>query len=95
MAEKKTNSAEKDMVTIRIDRVPGDGDPNVVVGLNGKNYVIPKGKSVEVPRAVAEEYRRALAAHGYCMDHIESMISDMRNREKESEAAAAEESASK
>lgn len=98
VAQNGENAATKkteDTVSLRIERVPGDSDPNVVVGLNGKNYVIPKGKTVVVPRAVAEEYRRAMAAHGYSQDHIDNMITDMRNREKESEVAAAAESASK
>lgn len=83
--------AKEELVSLRIDRVPGDDDPHVFVGLNGKNYLIPKGKRVEVPKAVAEEYYRGLAAHGYSQEHIEDMIAENRQKEKESEAAAAAE----
>ena len=86
---------KENYVNLHIDRVPGDGDPQVVIGLNGKNYIIPKGKTVQVPQAVANEYHRAMAAHGYSIDHIEGMIEANREKEKASEAAAAAESDSK
>ena len=37
-------------------------DPNFVVGFNGKLYVLPRGKEVEVPAAVAAEIRRSWRA---------------------------------
>ena len=38
------------------------GDPNLVVGFNGKMYVLPKGKESEVPAEVAAEIRRSWRA---------------------------------
>ena len=41
----------------------GRGEDEVfVVGINGKNYNIPRGKSVSVPAAVAAEFRRSQRA---------------------------------
>ena len=37
-------------------------EPNLLVGVNGVNYLLPKGKESSVPAAVAKEYRRSLAA---------------------------------
>lgn len=37
-------------------------DPNLVVGFNGKMYVLPKGKESEVPAEVAAEIRRSWRA---------------------------------
>ena len=37
-------------------------DPNFFIGINGKNYLLPRGKKSTVPHAVAEEYRRAKRA---------------------------------
>lgn len=37
-------------------------DPNLVVGFNGKLYVLPKGKESEVPAEVAAEIRRSWRA---------------------------------
>lgn len=82
-------------VSLFIERIPGDEDPQVMIGLNGKNYLIPKGKTVQVPKAVADEYHRAMAAHGYSMDHIEGMIEANREKEKASVEAASAESGSK
>lgn len=49
-------------------------DPNLFVGINGVNYLIPKGKSSEVPDFVAEEIRRANAAATYQDDQRNVMI---------------------
>ena len=37
-------------------------DPNVFISLNGKNYLLPKGKISLVPPAVKAEYDRSLRA---------------------------------
>jgi hypothetical protein len=37
-------------------------DPNVFISLNGKNYLLPKGKTSFVPPAVKAEYERAQRA---------------------------------
>ena len=88
-------NVKNETVSLMIPRVPGDGDANVFVGINGKNYIIPKGKTVQVPKAVADEYHRAMHAHGYSVEHIDKMIDENRSREKESEAAAAADAASR
>lgn len=88
-------ASKEGYVNLFIERIPGDEDPQVMIGLNGKNYLIPKGKTVQVPKAVADEYHRAMAAHGYSMDHIEGMIEANREKEKASVEAASAESGSK
>ena len=37
-------------------------DPNLFVSVNGKNYLLPKGKTSSVPKHVAEEIKRSLKA---------------------------------
>ena len=37
-------------------------DPNLFVSVNGKNYILPKGKTSNVPKHVAEEIKRSLKA---------------------------------
>ena len=37
-------------------------DPNIFISLNGKNYLLPKGKTSRVPMAVKEEYERSQRA---------------------------------
>ena len=47
---------------IKVPRVPGSGDDNYFVSVNGKNFLIPRGVEVEVPDYVAQEYYRSEAA---------------------------------
>lgn len=37
-------------------------DPNILIGINGKLYILPKGKTSKVPTYVKEEYERSLRA---------------------------------
>ena len=37
-------------------------EPNVIISVNGKNYVLPKGKTSKVPEFVKYEYDRAIRA---------------------------------
>lgn len=54
--------AADDIVEIFVERDGTDGDPNLVVGVNGKNWVMPRGETSMVPRFVAEEYERSRKA---------------------------------
>ena len=56
------NTKADDRVEIFVPRTPGNTDPNFVIVLNGKNYVLPKGQKSTVPKAVAEEYERSIRA---------------------------------
>ena len=49
-------------VEIFIPRQSDREDPNLFVGINGVNYLLPKGKSSVVPPHVAAEYKRSVAA---------------------------------
>ncbi len=50
------------IVELFVERDPSDKDPNVVIGINGKNWVMPRGEIAHVPKFVADEYRRAREA---------------------------------
>ena len=51
-----------EMVDVFVERDPSDENPNLVIGINGKNWVMPRGESSRVPRYVADEYKRARQA---------------------------------
>ena len=57
MATVKEPTAIKDpmmeKVMVHVPKIPGE-DPMLYVGLNGKGWNIPRGKSVEVPKPVAD-----------------------------------------
>lgn len=73
-----------DRVEIFVPRVSGNTDPNLVIVLNGKNYVLPKGQKSLVPKAVAEEYERSKRAQ-YKVDNA---IFDMVEQARQQAAAA-------
>jgi len=60
-------------VTLAIPAVKTmDEEPNIFVGLNGKNYIVKKGTTVEMPRAVAEIIINSIEAE---QEAVEAKIS--------------------
>lgn len=51
-----------EMVDVFVERDPSDENPNLIIGINGKNWVMPRGETSCVPRYVADEYKRAREA---------------------------------
>ena len=62
MAEAKVKAEKAERVKLSVPRAGENDDPNLFIGINGKNYIIPKGKISEVPPEVKEEYDRAQEA---------------------------------
>ena len=50
---------ENKRVEVFIPRGADREDPNLFVGINGVNYLLPRGKKSMVPAAVAEEIARS------------------------------------
>ena len=59
--EKEKNSGDE-LVDMFVDRDPSDDNPNLVIGFNGKNYVMPRGEVSRVPKYIKEEYERSKRA---------------------------------
>ena len=60
MSTAKTKPAPaEERVAVNLPRAGEREDPNLFVGLNGLNYLLPKGKCSLVPPAVAAEIQRA------------------------------------
>ena len=57
--EKETN---QERVEVFIPRGYANEEPNLFVGVNGVNYLLPRGKKSLVPQAVARELERARKA---------------------------------
>lgn len=53
---------KKEMVELYIEPMRGNEDQCVVVGINGKLWLIPRGKTSMVPPEVKEEYERSKRA---------------------------------
>lgn len=81
MAE-KTAQAEPELVDLFVARDAGDKDPNLLIGINGKNYLLPRGKTSKVPRCVADEYQRSVSAR-IAADQYVAENSGIREAKKE------------
>ena len=55
-------ATEKELMDIFIERASGNDEPNLMVGINGVNYLLPKGKTSKVPKAVYDEIMRSRKA---------------------------------
>ena len=57
-----SNTTTTKLVDLTIPRGYANDEPNLVISVNGKNYVLPKGKTSKVPPAVKYEYDRSIRA---------------------------------
>ena len=83
IASKPTTKVKEDRVEVFVPRVSGNTDPNLLIVLNGKNYVLPKGKKSLVPKAVAEEYERSKKAQYKVDNAIFDMVEQAKQQAKE------------
>ena len=64
---------KNDLVEVFVERGSALDEPNLVVGINGQNYVLPRGKSTLVPPHVAAEVNRSRKAQAIWDQHVEAM----------------------
>lgn len=69
-----TTNKTDDRVEITIPKGPANDDPNLFVGVNGVNYLLPRGKKVKVPAHVAAEIERAIRAQEIRDENIDRML---------------------
>lgn len=60
-------------VEIFIPRGSDREDPNLFVGINGVNYLLPRGKKSMVPKAVAREIERGAKAADVFYESVDGM----------------------
>lgn len=65
----------EEKVEIFVPRGNANDDPNLLVGINGVNYLLPRGKASLVPKAVATEIRLSLRAQQIQNENIDKMLS--------------------
>ncbi len=71
MAEKAKTTDER--VEVFIPRGERNSDPMLFVSVNGKNYLLPKGKSSLVPPHVADEINRSIMAQRMLDESIDEL----------------------
>lgn len=73
----KMCQAEK--LDIFVERASGNEEPNLQVCVNGIMYLLPKGKTSQVPRAVYEEILRSRKAR----DRMDQRAEELRKAAKQ------------
>lgn len=67
-------TAKAEVYSIRIDRASGNEEPNLQVCVNGVMYLLPKGKTSQVPKAVYDEIMRSRRAQEILDDNRDRML---------------------
>ena len=70
------------LVDLFVPRGYANDEPNLVISVNGKNYVLPKGKTSKVPPAVKYEYDRSIRAMEKQDQTIEKMLEEAQQVKK-------------
>lgn len=73
---KKVDNAttKKARVTVRLPRLSGQNAvQEEFYSVNGKNYMIKRGETVEIPEEVAEVIRNNEKAEDYAMNYIDNL----------------------
>ena len=81
MSNKKENETER--VAVYVPRGRPNEDPNLMISVNGVNYVLPRGETSMLPPEIAEEYYRSVKA-------TDAFYNAMDQRAKESMMSANE-----
>lgn len=81
MATYKSNApevetVEEERVEIFVPRGYANDEPNLVIIINGVNYVLPRGKTSKVPKHVAEEFQRSQKAQEALDKRVDEMLAE-------------------
>ena len=81
--KKAANNAER-RVTVRLPSNKGQhANQDEFYSVNGKNYMIKRGETVEIPEEVAEVIRNAEQAEEYAMHYVDGLTESEENKRKE------------
>ena len=78
------NNAKGKKVTVKLPRLAGqNANQDEFYSVNGRNYMIQRGKEIEIAEEVAEVIRNAEQAEEYAMKYVDNL--DRMKKEKEKE----------
>ena len=74
--EKKTNAtkAAEKRVEIHVPKGYANDEPNLLISVNGVNYLLPRGKTSKVPEFIAEEFYRSQKAQEALDKRVDEML---------------------
>ena len=74
-AETEASAApEEERVEIFVPKGYANDEPNLMIAVNGVNYLLPKGKTSKVPKHIAEEFYRAQKAQEALDKRVDEML---------------------
>lgn len=76
----KVDNEAPERVDIYVPRGAANDEPDMFISVNGVNYLLPKGQTHNVPKAVADEFYRSLAAQEELDKKMQAML-DEANRQ--------------
>ena len=71
---KATETPKDNREEIFVPKGYANDEPNLVIGINGVNYVLPRGKKSTVPDFVAAEFHRSQRAQDKLDETMEQML---------------------
>ena len=70
------NVPADERVDLFVDKGYANDEPNLIIGINGVTYVLPKGKTSKVPKFVADEYYRSKKAQQALDETVDKMLAE-------------------
>ena len=67
---------DAERVDLFVEKGYANDEPNQLISVNGVNYLLPKGKTSNVPKFVADEYYRSRKAQQHLDETVEKMLAE-------------------
>lgn len=67
---------DEERVEIHVPKGYANDEPNLLISVNGVNYLLPRGKSSKVPKFIAEEFYRSQKAQEALDKHVDKMLGE-------------------
>lgn len=68
------NMPDNERVEITVPRGYANDEPNLLISVNGVNYLLPRGKTSKVPKFIADEFYRSQKAQESLDNRVDKML---------------------
>lgn len=65
---------DEERVDITVPKGYANDEPNLLISVNGVNYLLPKGKTSKVPKFIADEFYRSQKAQEALDKRVDKML---------------------
>ena len=67
---------DEERVDIHVPKGYANDEPNLLIAVNGVNYLLPRGKTSKVPKFIAEEFYRSQKAQEALDKRVDEMLTE-------------------